>query len=142
MILNQDKTLNRKNLANIVFSDKELLQTLNKISHKYILEKTRDILKDYKNKGYRFAVVDAPLLFEAQFDKECNITISVLAHHDIRKSRIILRDKLTESDAEKRIKAQNPDEFYIEKSNYVVYNNNDKSELEKSFLQIMCSIGG
>lgn len=140
-ILNTDKTLNRKQLAKIVFKDKKLLETLNIITHKFIIEKTRNVLCDLESKGFTLAVVDAPLLFESGFDSECDVTISVLAERDLRKSRIIARDKLTEAEAEKRINSQNSDEFYTEKSNYVIYNNGDRNEFVSNFYDILNSIG-
>jgi len=139
-ILHEDKTLNRKKLAVIVFTNKDSLAKLNKITHKHIIKKTKEILKAYEANGKRIVVVDAPLLFESGFDSECDITISVLADKNIRKSRIIARDNLSEAEAEKRINAQYTDDFYKGKSNYTIYNNGDRVKFETEFLKILSII--
>jgi len=141
IILNENKTLNRKKLASIVFTDAAQLKVLNSITHKYILAKTRELLKSYIEKDYQFAVIDAPLLIESGFSNECDIIISVLANKNVRKSRIIERDKINIKEAEKRLSAQNSDKFYIDKSNYVIYNNGNLDDFSKDFYDIFKKIG-
>ena len=127
-IIDKDGNLKRQELGKIVFSSKEKLETLNKITHKYILKEADKIISDNKNCDI---VLDAPLLFEASLDKLCAYTISVLAKKEIRLKRIIKRDNLSEFDALKRIESQKGDDFYIEKSDFFVYNNDDKDYVIK-----------
>ena len=44
-IINPDKTINRKELASIVFSDAKKLKILNEITHKYISEYINSYIK-------------------------------------------------------------------------------------------------
>lgn len=129
-ILDESNAINRKKLADIVFSDESRLQTLNKITHKYVLEKTHELIAEYKQQSKAAVVVDAPLLFEASFDEFCDFTIAVVANKTTRISRIIERDMLTYDAAVKRIEAQNSDEFYVSKATYTITNNKDADNLE------------
>ena len=54
--------------------------------------------------------------------------ISVLASPEIRVQRIMERDGLSESAARARINAQKSDNFYIEHSDSVLYNDYGESE--------------
>ena len=130
-ILTDTGAINRKNLALIVFSEenKENLERLNKITHKYVIERINDIIFDCKNQGVDVCVIDAPLLIEAGIHKNCDLTISVLAHKDTRTERIMQRDGIDRSAAERRINSQNLDEFYKENTDETVYNNGDLASL-------------
>lgn len=144
-ILAPNGTLCRPRLAEIVFSDetrKKQMQ-LNAITHRYVLEKTERILKNYQKDQLAAVIVDAPLLFEANFDKlcDCYATISVLAPEEIRKQRIIVRDGLTESQAERRLHMQKPDAYYKERSTFSVVNAGDMAELEKQVTEIAQKLG-
>ncbi len=130
-ILREDQTVDRPRLASLVFSDESgrAAEDLNHIAHKYVKEKTLVLLDGFRTKNHRAAVVDAPLLFEAEFDRFCDFTISVLAKRDIRLERIMKRDALSREKAEERISAQKEDAFYTSKANYVLHNDGECQKL-------------
>ena len=68
------------------------------------------------------AVIDAPLLFESGFDRECDAVIGVISSDRTRTARIISRDGISEKDAAKRIAAQKNNQFYLEKCDEIIYN--------------------
>lgn len=127
-----DGSLNRKKLASIVFSgdgNQQRRATLNKISHKFILDETRKRFSEYESKGYTMAIIDAPLLFESGFDKECYKIICVVADRNVRIKRIMERDNLTKGEAEMRIRSQKNDEELTALCDFVIENNGDYSSL-------------
>ena len=133
-IISTDGSLNRRALAKIVFTGEgadERLKKLNKIAHKFILDETRRRLEGYKSLGYKAAIVDAPVLFESEFDKECDIIISVIANKEVRIGRIMERDNIDRDSAEARIASQMSNDELISRSNFVIENNSDLSTLEK-----------
>lgn len=132
-----DGTLMRRALGDIVFADGKKLSSLNSITHKYILEEADKLIKEYEGKNIIF---DAPLLFEAELDKKCDYTISILAKLDMRIKRISARDNISEQSAINRIKSQKDDSFYIEKSDFTVYNDTDVSSLCLELANILRSI--
>ena len=75
-------------------------------------------------------LVDAPLLFESGFDKECDLIISVTADKELRKKRIMVRDGIDDIAATKRIESQLADEYLIKHSDYNIVNNGDLYSLE------------
>lgn len=111
----QNGTLDRKLLAARAFASREKTDLLNHIMHPAIIEKCRAAADG-------LTVLDAPQLFEAQMEGDCYRVISVLAPEEIRLRRIVARDGLTEAEAMTRIRAQYSENYYTEKSDYVIIN--------------------
>ncbi len=109
--------LDRKALAEIVFSDKKMLEKLDKITHKYILS---SIYNKIEEADGEIVCIDGATLLESGL--KCDKMVGILARTEDRKKRIINRDGLSEEQAEKRINAQKPDSYYIENCDIVFYN--------------------
>ena len=124
-IFNPYGSVCRTRLRKIVFSDPEKLKTLNSVVHKHVIRKCEEKIADARKKGKAAIVIDAPLLYEAKMDKMCDFVIAVVADIDIRRERIAVRDKLCESDIEKRMQNQKDDSFFTEKANYTIINNGE-----------------
>ena len=121
--------VDRKALRNIVFSSPENLAILNKITHKHILASVRSLIK---NTGEaRAIIIDAPLLFESGFDKECDVKICVIADEDVRIERITKRDGISPEIAKARIASQIPNDELKEICDYTIENNVGTDELRK-----------
>ena len=121
-VLNPDGSLNRPALASIVFDDKSKLDKLNKITHAEVIECILD--RCYRNLagGEWTTVVEVPMMFESGFNERCSDVISVVASEQTRVRRIMKRNDFSEEEAYKRIKNQKNNDFYIENSKYIVYN--------------------
>lgn len=130
-----DGNLNRKMLANAIYNNKEKLEKLNSITFKYVVEEILKEIEEIKLKeNIEIIAIDAPLLFESNLNKECDYIISLIADEKIKIDRICKRDNIDSNLAKKRLKIQKEDSFYIEKSDFVIKNNNDidlKNTLDK-----------
>jgi dephospho-CoA kinase len=131
----ENNSINRKKLAKIVFNDKEKLELLNKIVHKYLIEEFNNILNKNKDKDI---ILDAPLLFEAKLDKICNYTICVTCSFDKKIERIKKRDNLTYDEAFMRLKNQKDDEYFSKKCDFCLIN--DVSITQEDIRKILYSI--
>ena len=116
--------LNRRALAEIVFADGagELLSELGQITHKHILAKTRELIARYTEEGRIAVIIDAPVLYESGFDAICDVTVAVTAPVQVRVSRIMLRDGISEEAALKRIGSQLSDEELALRADYIINN--------------------
>lgn len=122
-ILNPDETLNRKELAKIVFVDKTKLEMLNSIIYPYITTEIISQIRHFSENGKKLILLDAPTLFESHSDDFCEIIISVVADPETRKKRIIQRDNITAEHAQNRMDSQLSTEFFIEHSDFIIENN-------------------
>ena len=134
-----DGSLNRSKMRTLVFSDKEKLEILNKITHKYVIERMND---EISGAGEKDVVIDAPLLFSAGLYKMCDKIVCVVSSEKNRVDRIIARDGIDENSALARIKSQMTNDEYIEKSDYVIENNDGLDELLEKTLSVIESLKG
>ena len=127
---NENGELDRKALGNLVFSKKEKLELLNATVLPLVIKKMQKIATEYEKNGAKLLIIDAPTLFEAGYDKSCDITVSILAPTDLRVERISERDEISYTDALLRTTAQKNDEFYRERSDRIIINDSDEEALK------------
>lgn len=137
-VFEADGALNRKKLGEIVFTDKDKLRILNKITHKYITEEIERELKTVKED---IVILDAPALIESGAMKMCDTVIALVADRELRAERIMARDGLTREQAQARIAAQRTDASYTQYADMVVDNSGDEA-LEVLADDILRKIGG
>ena len=85
-----------------------------------------------RSQGHRWAIVDAPMLFESGFNAECDSIVCVIADRNVRISRITERDGISPEAASARIASQLSDERLAQLCDYKIVNNGDLAELEAS----------
>lgn len=140
-ILASDGSLDRRVLSGIVFSDPASLQRLNSITHRYVMEKVQALLTQFRSRGVRAAVFDAPQLFEAGAHRICNTVVSVLADRSLRIERIMARDGIDAESALRRIDSQKSDDYFRKHSEYVIENNTSVESLLPAVRRILTETG-
>ena len=127
-VIKSDGSLDRIALGAIVFAPgaEKLRARLNEITHAFVLTEVRGAIK---RTDKSCAVIDAPLLFEADFDKECDFTVALLASPELRLSRLTLRDNRTAEALKARMNAAPRDEFYSSRATVTVINDGDADKL-------------
>lgn len=120
-ILDEDGELKRGRLAEIIYNDAEKRKELNNCTFKYIREEIEKEIKDDDT----IYIIDAPLLFECELDKICDKIIGVISRKELQLDRIVARDNIDYESAEKRLQAQEENEFYIQRCDRIIENNND-----------------
>lgn len=130
-ILDENKRLNRKKLADIVFNSKEKKLLLDKLTFKYVVEEIKREIKNVQNCDY--ILLDVPLLFESNLDEICDLTIGVIASEDVKIKRIMQRDNISLEKAKSRLNSQSKEKFYIKNCDYII---NNKEKLNEIINQI------
>lgn len=123
-ILTSLHEIDRKKLAQIVFSSKKEKEKLDKITYKYVVPKIAEEAKKFEK--FSLSVIDVPLLFESKLNEICDMTIGVIANKNVCVERITKRDNIDRKEAIARINSQNQEDFFKEKCNYCIFNINDK----------------
>lgn len=124
--------ISRSKLGQLVFSDKELLKKLESIIHPKVKEKIVEFFNIHKSQKAVF--VSVPQLFETNMENIFDKIIFVYADDNIRESRLIKRNNYTKEYAHNRMSAQIPQEQKISKSDIIIYNNSDETELAKEVI--------
>lgn len=140
-VLNDDGSLDREALGNLVFSDEKLLQILNDITHPYIFKEIEE--KIYRSCiNHRIVFVDIPLLFERydEFTKQGIIFDEiwlVYVDRDTQLKRLMSRNGLNQQQATDRIKTQIPLDEKKEKATRVIDNNGDLTQLNRNVEELL-----
>ena len=135
-IFNNENKLDRKKLSEIVFENKDKLKKLNEIMHPVILKKMWEEVEKLK-KDYKIIVVDIPLLFEINMEKEVDKILLIYASKEIQLKRIMERDGRTREEAIKIINSQMPLYKKREKSDYIIQNNDSLEKLKKNLDKVV-----
>lgn len=126
-------TLDRRALAEIVFSSAEERNKLNGIVHPAMLEIVREKMKtaDAESQQAPYLIVDAALIFELEFEKELDAVITVYAPLDLCLRRAQKRDGLSLLDVQARLQAQLPVSEKIRRADYRLDNSGSLPALKK-----------
>jgi len=135
-IVNDDLTINRQKLAEIVFSDKEKVAKLNQIVHPEVFNEDDRITNEIRSLDPDALIIkDIPLLFELTHpvfvDKV--VVVSASAQTQLRR----LEEKgISREDARSRIKSQLPLEEKIKSADFVINNDGPLEETKKQVEEI------
>lgn len=125
--IKRGRGINRKVLAELVFSDIEKRKKLESIMHPLILEEMNAAIAAEKQ---NIVFVEVPLLFETGWNKQFDIILTVYAPRKTQLSRL-LKAGFSRKDAESRIASQMDIEEKKELSDFVVQNTSTQKVLEK-----------
>lgn len=152
-ILLENGELNRKKLAEIIYSNHEKREQLNSCTLKHIKKEIQKEIEELNNSiensekndldcaNNHIIVIDAPLLFEAKLEELCKFVVAVISDNkELQIQRIVKRDSITKEQAKARLNAQKPNEFYTSRSKYIIVNNGELEEVEKQINQIFAKI--
>lgn len=112
--------LDRAYMAPLVFADAKKLARLNRITHKHIKAKLREMLAGYGENAT--VLLDAPTLFESGIDAWCDLVIGVVAPYEECVKRITERDGISAERAKKRLDSQISEDFIRENCDVILYN--------------------
>jgi dephospho-CoA kinase len=120
-ILNPNGTLNRKQLAAVVFADESQRQRLNHILHPFIIARQDEILREWETQDPRgIGMVDAALMIESGGYRRFDKLIVVHCRPEVQLERLMLRDELSRDEAQRRIDSQMPQEEKQKFADYLI----------------------
>ena len=122
--------LERKKLGDIVFSNSIALQKLNAIVHPAMLNRARHLVNKEKTANEcLYIVIDAALIFELGFEKECDVVVTVSSPLELCLERAQKYKGLSQQQAKDRIASQMSQDDKIKRSDYVLSNDSTIEEL-------------
>jgi len=136
-ILDKNLEINREKLREIVFSNEDRLESLNRITHPYIMKESKSLIEEIL-KTRDLVIVDIPLLLETRTMLRkygINFTKIILVYVD-RETQIIRlmeRDKISREDALKIISSQMSIEDKRDLVDYIIDN---RGSLESLYLEV------
>ena len=118
-----DGSLSRSVIAKIVFSagNQEEKRYLESVAHPRIAARIQEQIARHHAAGSRVLILDAALLFEAGWDKKCDLIVFVSAPREVRLSRALARG-WSERDFLARESTQLPLDEKRSRSGYIIDN--------------------
>lgn len=134
-----DGALDRKAIARKVFADEAARQRLESLVHPLIHDRRR---RRFEEAGPTTPalVIDAPLLFEAGVDGECDVVVFVDAPRDVRLHRVARDRDWDERELDRREAAQLPIAEKRSRSTVVITNDSDRDRLATEVRAVLDSI--
>ena len=136
-IIQEDGTLNRKALSNIVFNDAASKEKLNQILHPLISKESKERMAAYKEEGHSLIFVDIPLYYEVDIDIPTDAVWLVYVSPDIQLERLMKRNLMSEEDARQLISNQISIQDKAKWSEIVIDNSNTLEETHKQIDQLL-----
>jgi len=137
-VLNQDETLDRKKLADIIFNQKTEKQRLENILHPRIRSKVNEQIQRLRSSENppHYVIVVIPLLFETGFADITDRIIVVMSDEENRINRIMQRDNRSTVEIRSIINHQVSDETRLRNADDIIENNHDIEDLKPQILQL------
>ena len=131
-ILRADRTIDRNQLAKIVFNDPEKIQALNAMVHPCVYAQWHNHLEQIQALDSQAIIFsDVPLLFEGHKQDLFDVTILVMTNPEMQIDRLMARNALSCTDAQLRLDRQMPIHDKICLADIVIDNSCAVAETEK-----------
>ncbi len=135
----KDGQLNRKYLADQVFSNPSNVIIINQIVHPVVKKEIENQANElFKN--HNIIVVEAALIYEADMEDMFDYVVLITADRQIRQKRKSDSDNISPADFDKRDANQIPDEEKMKRADFVFVNDGSLDDLKKKaelFLRIL-----
>jgi len=127
-ILLDDGTINRRQLANIVFAYPEKLAQLESIVHPAVEQAVQD---EIDAADAPVVVIEAIKLLEGELKSICDEIWVVTAPEDVQIARLMDYRGMTEREARSRMRSQSSQEWKASQADVVIVNDSDLQTLEE-----------
>lgn len=136
-VLGTDGLPDRQKIAGVVFGDPEQRRRLEGLLHPMVHQARAEMVRRASAQGVAAVIVDAPLLFEAGVDADCDAVVFVDVPREQRLARVLASRGWTEEEFDRRERAQLPVEEKRRRSDYVLHNSGDRAEMAAAAAELL-----
>ena len=122
-IIKEDKTIDRKQVSDVVFGNELMRQSLDAIIHPAVKTYILEEIRKQRQAGCRLLVIEAALLLEEKYDAFCDQVWYVHTDQEIRIERLMKSRGYTREKALSIIKRQASEAFFRQNTDCVITNN-------------------
>jgi len=125
-ILRENEEIDRRRLGEIVFSDPQKRAWLNHLIHPLVLEEKKKLIARLRKEGrYKIYVSEAALTIEAGYHHFYDKLVVTYCPSEIQLARLMKRDKIDATLAQKKIASQMPVEEKLRYADYLIDTSGD-----------------
>ncbi len=128
----KDSIIDKKVIAEIIFSNETRREELNSIIHPFVIQK----LKEDINK-HDFLFLDIPLLYETGLESLCDKVICTSLPKNVEVERLMARDNISLEYALKKISSQMDLELKKNKADYIIDTSGSFKETNEKIIKLL-----
>ena len=132
-ILDDERNIDRKSLAKLVFENPIELAKLEAIVHPAVIARVTEIRNSLPESAV--VVYDTPLMFEKQLQGQFDKVLMVVSDKELRRTRLVERG-LDLGDVDARMANQATDEQRISIADFVIENNGTHEQLQEQVAKV------
>ena len=132
-ILQENGSIDRQKLAQIVFNDQNSLKDLEEIIHPLVRNKTNELINSQTQET--IVVNEVPLLLEKKMEKMFDFLVVVISSEKNRINRLQKRG-ISEPEAKKRMSLQVSDEARKSSADFLITNDGNIDQLEADVAKV------
>ena len=136
-ILQEDGTLDRTKIAEMVFEDKELLDKLNAIVHPAVKKYIRKAIEREKENETDFFIVEAALLIEDKYDEICDELWYIYSDEETRTERLMKNRGYSEEKVKSIFANQLSEDEFSDHCDFEIDNSGDFEDTKEQIMQRM-----
>jgi len=131
-VLDDSGEVDRRKLAEKVFNDVEEVRTLEGIVHPEVCRRITAAIEEEKDRGRDgVVVIDAPLLFEAGLERQCDRIVFIEAAEEVRLERVTRNRNWNGKELARRERHQKPSSYKKEHADIVIRNSGSTGALRE-----------
>lgn len=130
-IIKKDKTIDRRRISDVVFTDKDMLLKLNGIIHPAVKQRILRLISEQREAGRKLCVVEAALFLEERYQEFCDEVWYVYTEEEIRIQRLMESRGYSRDKSLGIIRNQVSDQVFRENTDYVIENNGDLEDTRR-----------
>ncbi|MFA5713852.1 MAG: dephospho-CoA kinase [Bacteroidales bacterium] len=133
--------LQREMIAAKIFSDSTLLSKVNSLVHPVVLKDFIEWREKQRSKGAPLVVIESAIILTIpSLLREIDKIVVVHAPLQIRRERVMRRDRLTAIEFDRRVNNQPSDNYFLERADFVIDSSGAKGVLPQ-LLNILKRLG-
>lgn len=136
-ILNEKEELNRERLSDIVFSNPEELEALNRIVHPAVKTEVDRMIQQERRKNTNLFVIESAILIEANYGEICDELGYIYVDDETRRKRLYYSRGYDVKKIDEIIAAQLPKDQFLKNCDRAIDNSGDFSETMLQLDQII-----
>ena len=136
-VLNDDGTLNKKKVAEIIFNNVQLRRSIEDLLHPFVFGKIKDFA-DKMNVNNKILIIAAPLVYERGYENRFDKTIVVHTTEEIAFKRLGMKG-VPKKDALLRLKTQLPIKEKMKRADFLIDNNGTLNQT-KMQVEKLCKV--
>ena len=122
-VLSKDGRIDRKILGSVVFADQKKLQRLNAIVHPQVKKEILRRIAQAEADGRQYAVVEAALFLEENYDAFCDETWYIYTNEEKRRARLKGSRGYSDERVSQIFSSQRTHEEFLNRCQFIIDNN-------------------